>query len=369
MVTHDPVAAAYADRVSSSATARSSTRWPTRRPRTRARPHEARSATDASMSTQPRLIARRSIRARIGRLHRHRDRHPRRRRVRRRLVRARRQPAQDVRRPVHAISEDVDLEVRARWPSARAACNQQRDPVPAALADTSPRRGRPGRRAAAARYAQLVDKRRQGGHDPGRARRSAWRGPGPGAVRPGSRARGSRPAARPGRHRQGDRRPRGLRGRRHRSTVITDTGTHHLHDHRRSSASATATASPAPRSRRSTPPRPHAVLGAGGFVDAIDVAVADGVDPADGAGRDRAGAPTSGTEVVTGEVRRRGGQGRRRQVHRRLRQRPARSSPSSPPSSVPSSSTTSSQITIGQRLRELALLRADRRHRAARCGG
>ena len=73
--------------------------------------------------------------------HRDLDRHPRRRRVRRRLVRARRQPAQDVRRPVHEHQPERrpagPLVGRVRRGRRQTS---HRDPVPASAARHRPRR-------------------------------------------------------------------------------------------------------------------------------------------------------------------------------------------------------------------------------------
>ena len=281
----------------------------------------------------------------------------------------------DVRRPVHRAQRRTSTSRSARrWRSATSTTARQRDPIPASLADDG--RGRstasppPSRRCSAT--PSCIDTDGEAVEHAGRADARRRRGPATPTLvgRRRSRTGAAADRRRPGGHRQGDRRPRGLRGRRpdhdhHRHRHA------HVHDHRRSSASATADGFGGATLAALRPRRPRSrSLGAGGTYDAH---------------RHRASptAPTSAPcrqrieqvlpDAHRGRHRRAGSsrrQGRRVDTFISVvRHRPARSSPSSPPSSARSSSTTCSHITIGQRLRELALMRGRRRHTDARCGG
>ena len=103
--------------------------------------------------------------------HRDLDRHPRRRRLRRRLVRARRQPAQDVRRPVHATSARTSTCRSARRsPSARTTCRRSATRSRRRSLDTV--RGVEGVDVAEGEHPALRPDRRRprrGREDPGRA--------------------------------------------------------------------------------------------------------------------------------------------------------------------------------------------------------
>ena len=221
------------------------------------------------------------------------------------------------------ISQNVDLQVRSSVAFGEDNVDVQRDPIPA----VARRPGRPGRRRRGDRAAAqpLRPTRRPGrraDRDAGRADARRGLDRRRVAVRARDQGRGhGRRRARPGGHRQGDRRPRGLRRRRH------DPGHHrhrhaHVHDHRPRRAR---------RQRRLR--RRHA----------------GGVGRRDGAAGDRGARPVrrrrrrrrrrastrrrsprsieqilpERTEVVTARRPHRGEQAGPRHDHQRLRQRPA----------------------------------------------
>ena len=223
------------------------------------------------------------------------------------------------------ISQNVDLRVRSSVAFGDDDVQVQRDPIPA-VAARRPSSGVDGVAATEPllqRYAQIVDPdgevvTTQGaptlgvGVDRQRGARRAS------TIKEGAAADGHRP----GRHRQGDGRPRGHRRRR------PDPGDHR-HRHRtrsrspRSSASATATASPAPRSPRGTSPTAQQVIGAGDQFDGIDIQLAEGADPADGARPASRRCCPQGTEVVDRETIIEESKAGARPDHQRLRHRPA----------------------------------------------
>ena len=227
MVTHDPNAASYADRVVFLDDGRIVDEMAEPTGRAGARPHEAlRGLTMSFQSTA--LIARKSIRARIGRL------------IAISiailvgvsfvvgsfvLADSLRQTFDDL---FTQISQNVDLQVRASVAFGEDDVDVQRDPIPASLADQIAQvEGVAATEPVAQRYAQLVDAGRRGDHDPGRADARRRLDRRRGAVGPRRSREGTAAVrARPGRHRQGDRRPRGLRASATQIQVITDTGTY-----------------------------------------------------------------------------------------------------------------------------------------------
>ena len=202
------------------------------------------------------------------------------------------------------ITENVDLQVRSSVAfESDAGEIDQRDPIPASLADAG--RGRRRRRRHRATAAALRPARRQGGRGDHhrRARRRcgvAWTGD---SSLSGLEIKGEgRPPVGPDQvaidKATADREDFVVGDT---ITVLTDTGIARRSRSRRWSASGTPTDSPARRSPPGTSSTAAEVLGAGDSLDGVDVAVAEGVDVATVQSRIEEILPP-GTEVITRDV-------------------------------------------------------------------